>query len=478
MNRPALALEPRQTQTLTPRLQQAVRLLQLSTFDFALELQELVSSNPFLELEDGEHADDDAAAAGAASTELDASPPEGEGGAPAEDYAETAYEERLNDGGEAPGRYSEANADAIDFACAPVTLRQHVHSQLNMLDLPSREHFLAWIVAEALDDDGYLRVELDALRAMAGLEPRVDAREMLAALTRVQSLDPAGVAARDVPECLTLQLRRRPPSPQRDLALRIVREELKLLQQRDLQRIAQRVGSTPAEVEAVCAYIRRLDPRPGACFGHDVAASIRPDVIVRKIRGQWTAHLNSSAVPRISLNRTYAELFQRHREPHHGDLAGHLREARWAVQNMEQRFSTILRVAQALVDRQQHFFEHGTLAMQPLGLKDIADELGLHESTVSRATCNKFMVTPFGVFELKYFFSRALNTEQGSQCSTTAIREAIRKMILSEDARSPHSDADIARILMQQGLRVARRTVTKYRQMMAIPNVDMRRYHG
>ncbi len=145
---------------------------------------------------------------------------------------------------------------------------------------------------------------------------------------------------------------------------------------------------------------------------------------------------------------------------------------------MEQRFSTILRVAQALVDRQQHFFEHGTLAMQPLGLKDIADELGLHESTVSRATCNKFMVTPLGVFELKYFFSRALNTEQGSQCSTTAIREAIRKMILSEDARSPHSDADIARILMQQGLRVARRTVTKYRQMMAIPNVDMRRYHG
>ena len=477
MNRPGLALEQRQTQTLTPRLQQAVRLLQLSTFDFALELQELVSSNPFLELEDGEHADDDALAPSPGPSGVEP-PTTDDASPPADDYAEPAYEERLSDGGEPRARHSEASADAIDFACAPVTLRQHVHSQLNMLDLPAREHFLAWIIAEALDDDGYLRVELDALRGMAGLEPRVDAREMLAALARVQSLDPAGLAARDVPECLNLQLRRLPPSRQRDLALRILRDEFKLLLQRDLQRIAQRIGSTAAEVEAVCAYIRRLDPRPGAGFGHDVAESIRPDVIVRKIRGQWTAQLNHSAVPRISLNRTYAELFQRHREPHHGDLASHLREARWAVQNMEQRFTTILRVAQALVERQQHFFEHGTLAMQPLGLKDIADELGLHESTVSRATCNKYMVTPFGVFELKYFFSRALNTEQGSQCSTTAIREAIRKMIVSEDPRSPHSDADLARILMQQGLRVARRTVTKYRQMMAIPNVDMRRYHG
>lgn len=477
MNRPGLALEQRQVQTLTPRLQQAVRLLQLSTFDFALELQELVSSNPFLELEDGGSADDDDIAPGPASSEVERGA-EGEVGDPVDDYAEPGYEERVADGEPAPSRHSEASADAIDFACAPVTLRQYVHSQLNMLDLAPREHFLAWVVAEALDDDGYLRVELDALRAMTDLEPRVEAREMLAALARVQSLDPAGLAARDVPECLHLQLRRLPPSRQRDLAIRIVRDEFKLLLQRDLQRIAQRLDSTPVEIEAVCAYIRRLEPRPGGCFSDEVAASIKPDVIVRKIRGQWTALLNTSAVPRISLNRTYAELFQRHRESHHADLASHLREARWAVQNMEQRFATILRVAQALVERQQHFFEHGTLAMQPLGLKDIADALGLHESTVSRATCNKYMVTPSGVFELKYFFSRALSTEQGSQCSTTAIREAIRKMILSEDARSPHSDADIARILLQQGLRVARRTVTKYRQMMNLPNVDMRRYHG
>jgi RNA polymerase sigma-54 factor len=313
---------------------------------------------------------------------------------------------------------------------------------------------------------------------MADLDPRPDSREMLAALARVHALDPAGVGARDIPECLKLQLRRQPPSRERDLAIRILTHEFKALVHRDLQRIAQRVQSTPAEIERICACIRRLDPRPGARFSEEVASAVTPDVIVRKIRGIWTATLNPVVVPRVSLNRTYAELFQRHRESHHGDLATHLREARWTVQNLEQRFSTILRVAQALVERQQNFFEFGTLAMQPLGLKDIAEELGLHESTVSRATCNKYMVTPCGVFELKYFFSRALSTNQGSQCSTTAIREAIRKMIRSEDARAPHSDADITRLLMQQGLQVARRTVTKYRQMMNIPTVDMRRYHG
>ena len=452
-----IALEARQSQTLTPRLQQAVRQLQLSTLDFALELQAMAVSNPFLEIETLPDTADEVAA----ETAVDADD------ADAFDPRDTGTVART--GGE---------NDPLDFVCAPVTLRAHLHTQLNVLALAPRAQFLAWLVAEAVDDDGYLRIDLDGLRDVAALEPRAETRELMAALARVQALDPAGVAARDVEECLRLQLARLPAMPSRDLALRIVNESFRHLVHRDVQRIARELRVTASDIEAACRLIRGLDPRPGARFGGGAAPAITPDVVVRRVRGTWTAMLNPAAVPQVSLNRTYAELFQRHREAHHGELAAQLREARWTLQNIEQRFATILRVAQALVERQQNFFELGTLAMQPLGLKDIAQALDLHESTVSRATCNKYMATPAGVFELKYFLSRALATDQGSRCATTAVREAIRTMIRNEDPRAPHSDADIARRLIEQGLKVARRTVTKYRQMMNIPSVDMRRTYG
>ena len=259
------------------------------------------------------------------------------------------------------------------------------------------------------------------------------------------------------------------------MAERIVAHHLEQLAQRDISRMAKALGSTVAAVEAACECVRHLDPRPGWRFGSTAVQFVTPDVIVRKVKGEWQATLNPSAIPKVRLNKVYAELFQSHRESHHGDLASHLQEARWTVRNVEQRFATILRVAEAIVKRQKNFLEYGALAMKPLGLKEIAEELGLHESTVSRVTNNKYLATPAGVFELKYFFSRALPTSSGGACSATAIRGVIKDLIDGEDATNPLSDAEIARLLARQGLQVARRTVTKYRQMMRVPAVEMRR---
>ena len=243
----------------------------------------------------------------------------------------------------------------------------------------------------------------------------------------------------------------------------------------DIAGIARALGSTVAEVECAVDFIRHLEPRPGWRFGASDTRFITPDLIVRKVRDEWTVMLNPDVVPRVRLNRMYADLFRSHRDSRHSDLAAQLQEARWTVRNVEQRFSTILRVGQAIAQRQRNFLEYGELAMKPLGLREIAEELGLHESTVSRVTNNKYMATPLGVFELKFFFSRALATANGGACSTTAIRGAIKEMIDAEDSRNPLSDAHIARMLSRQGLQVARRTVTKYRQMMKVLPYEARR---
>jgi RNA polymerase sigma-54 factor len=228
-------------------------------------------------------------------------------------------------------------------------------------------------------------------------------------------------------------------------------------------------------VQHVADAIRRLDPRPGWRFGAPNVQYLTPDVIVKKIRGEWTASLNPAIVPKVRLNHVYAEMFQRNRSTQHTELAAHLQEARWTISNVAQRFATILSVAEAIVKRQKHFLEYGALAMKPLGLREIADEVGVHESTVSRVTNNKYMATPLGVFELKYFFSRAMVTASGGKCSATAIRGLIKDMIAAERPEAPLSDAEIARQLARQGLVVARRTVTKYRQILKIEAVERRR---
>ena len=482
MNAPVIRHEQRQHQTLTPRLQQAVRLLQLSSLDFAQEVNQAMGNNPFLE-------PDETGEAESAATQPNGADPAPLGEAPlAPAPAEMAGEAPAEQGWESEGwsQYgatrrnngSDNDFEVSDITPADLSLRDHLLAQSKWLASSARDRTLMATIIDGLDDDGFLRMELSELKALSGLDPVPDDDEMAIALKLVQSLEPAGIGARDLRECLLLQLREDddPASVAvHRLAQRIVAEYLDRLAMRDVSGLARSLGVAEHAVSQAGDLIRRLQPRPGWRFGAANTRFVAPDVVVRKIRGEWTATLNPAVVPKVRLNRMYADLFQSHREARHSDLAAQLQEARWTVRNVEQRFATILRVAQAIVRRQRYFLDYGELAMKPLGLREIADELGLHESTVSRVTNNKYMATPLGVFELKYFFSRALATTSGGTCSATAIRGAIKDMIHEENPKQPLSDAHIARLLARQGLQVARRTVTKYRQMMRMPAYEMRR---
>ncbi len=477
--------EQRQQQALSPRLQHAVRLLQLSSLDFAQEVHDALGKNPFLEADEVDA--DPAAGAGvggevlplAAGTVADT---------PAADdpYASGASDSDLDgerdswqaDSFGSQRRSEDGEMSVMDTMAVETSLTSHLHQQLNVLSLPLRDIVLAKVVVESLDDDGYLRCGLEELLAIAELDPTPTEEEMQIAIKRVQALDPAGVGARNVGECLLLQLADIACPLSRETARRIIVEHLPSLASKDINGLARRLSRTPAEIEGVCDRIRRLDPRPGWRFGGSPVQYVTPDVIIRKVRGQWAVMLNPVIAPRVRLNHVYAEMFARHRSAQNAELAAHLQEARWTVRNIEQRFATILSVSQAIVKRQKHFFEYGALAMKPLGLREIADEVGLHESTVSRVTNNKYMATPLGVFELKYFFSRAMATASGGACSATAIRGLIKDMIEAERPTTPLSDAEIARQLAQQGLVVARRTVTKYRQLLKIEAVERRRVHA
>jgi RNA polymerase sigma-54 factor len=373
-------------------------------------------------------------------------------------------------------RHGEDGEDsALPSLWAETTLSEHLHGQLNLLPLQPRDLVLAHALVESLDEDGYLRSPLDELAEFTGLQPPANAEELQIALRRVQSLDPAGVGARDVGECLRLQLPGIGGAELRALARRIVDEHLDALAANNCHRLCQALGVSIDRIEAACDAIRRLDPRPGWRYGSSRIAYVIPDVIVDKRQGKWSVRLNPAVVPRVRLNETYAALFKRHRTAQNDALAGQLQDARWTMHNVRQRFSTILDVAEAIVSRQRQFLDYGPMAMKPLSLREIADEVGVHESTVSRVTNNKYMATPVGVFELKYFFSRAIVSSNGQACSGTAIRGLVGEMIREEDPQAPLSDAEITRRLAQQGLVVARRTVTKYRQMLRIAAVERRR---
>ena len=477
--------EQRQTQTLSPRLQHAVRLLQLSSLEFAQQVHDALGKNPFLE-EDGNPDDQgdeglspeqaaeaqEAREAQEAAAETMAAP---EGDLPGEGDRDMWQADGLGSG----KRADDDETSALDMMAVPTSLAAHLHGQLAVLPLTLRDLVLAKVIVESLDDDGYLRADLQEMIEVADLDPAATLEEMQIALKRVQALEPAGVAARSVSECLLAQLFTIEDAGAREIARHIIGEHLNCLAAKDVSTMARALGRTPAEIEAVCDRIRRLDPRPGWRFGSTQLQYVIPDVIVRKVRGQWNVQLNPAIIPKVRLNQVYAELFQRHkRGTQNAEMATHLQEAKWTMRNVEQRFSTILSVAEAIVSRQKHFLEFGAMAMKPLGLREIADELGLHESTVSRVTNNKYMATPIGVFELKYFFSRAMTTASGGACSGTAIRGLIKDIIEAEAPTAPLSDAEIARQLATQGLQVARRTVTKYRQLLKIEAVERRRRHA
>lgn len=483
-----LRADHRQTQTLSPRLQHAVRLLQMSSLDFATLVRDSLSKNPFLESDEVDEPDPDgmpreSPAPGEAGG-LEAAPDGGTAGDSAPDGSspddyDTSSDRDLwqADSGSHLRRADDSELSAMDMMAVETALNTHLHAQLNVLHLSRRDLTLARTIVESLDDDGYLRTPLEELLEVASLDPPAMLDELQIALKRVQSLEPAGVAARSVGECLQLQLPAIACPDMRSLAQAIVGDHLQCLAARDIAGLARKLGESPARVEEVCDRIRRLDPRPGWRLGSSQVAYVVPDVIVKNVRGQWSVQLNPAIVPKVRLNQVYAQLFQRHRTAQNTELGAHLNEARWTLRNVELRFSTILDVARAIVRRQRNFLDYGVMAMKPLGLREIAEEVGIHESTVSRVTNNKYMATPIGVFELKYFFSRAMVTANGSACSGTAIRGLIKDILEAEDPDHPLSDAEITRQLSRQGLVVARRTVTKYRQMLRIEAVDRRRRH-
>ena len=467
---PAISLQPRLAHTVnfSPRLQHAVRLLQMSTLDYAQALQEAALTNPFLDVEvpepvfDAPGADESAEAAQAA------------------DHAEIEWAQGLDRlaGNEPAAGQRLSHDDSFDLLQqAPVrtNLRAHLHAQLGVLRLDARERFMAASVVEALDDDGYLRLSLDELsEALGGAgEPQDD--ELRTALCRVQALDPSGVAARSVAECLALQLRAVADPVLRALAQRIVAEHLPLLATRRLQRLATELGACESETQRAVDCILKLDPRPGARYSDAETRTVVPDVIVRKVRGVWKTALNGNSLPRVRLHQSYAGLFERHRQGGDAAMKACLDQARWTVQNATQRVSTILDIATAIVARQKLFLEHGHLAMKPLGLREVADAVGVHPSTVSRAVHHKYLATPHGVFELHHFFSRGMAHSGGGASAPVALQALIRELIESERPDTPWSDAALARELAQQGFRIARRTVTKYRQGLNIEPVERRR---
>ncbi len=453
---PAIALRLRQHLTLTPQVQQALKLLQMSALEFAQEMEQALTANPFLE--ENTEAPEAAPLRDAASADDIVVPQEPTGSG-------STLEREQDDWGGA--------------ADAQPSLAQHLKDQLMISQMSDRDRALAHMIIDSLDDDGYFKLSFDELAALIPPELDVRPEDFGAALRLVQSLDPAGIAARSLEECLCLQLQSLPEERHvdekvRDAALRIVKGNLSLLANREWARLQHAAGCDEKTLHAARSLIRSLDPRPGHRFGPQEARYVVPDVIVKKVRDRWMAIINPASLPRVRLNRAYADAIQT-RGGSHQSLARQLQEARWLLRSIEQRFATIQRVADAIVARQRGFFEYGEVAMKPLTLKLIAGELGLHESTVCRVTNNKYMATPRGLFEFKHFFSRRLATENGGAASATAVRAVMKELIAAEDPRAPLSDAELARLLAQQGLKVARRTITKYRALMRMPSVDVRR---
>ena len=454
-----------QTQTITPRMQQAVRLLLMSSQEFNLEIRAQLDQNPFLETsEDEVESTDDTDTDASSETEADASTEE------ISDWSDT---------GPAAG---SSRVSAVDLATNAPTLRDHLLRQLGTLALDQRDRAIATAVVHALDEDGYLRVTREELFhpdngsatvAIGEDSEEVNDAEWEIAVRMAQSLDPRGVAARSLAECLLLQLDEHSDEEEVLLARRIVANHLDRVAKLDWSGLEHALGESSARITAAVARIKTLDPRPGNAFAATAARAVVPDVTIRHVRGKWVAKLNNGTLPHVRLNRMILGLYSAHRSECR-TLTEQLREARWALSNIEQRMATIEQVANAIAARQQGFFEHGAIALKPMFLRDIAEELGMHESTVSRVTNNKYMSTPHGVFELKYFFSRALPSGDGGP-ATTAVRELIREMLDKEPHAAPLSDAEIARRLARRGLKVARRTVTKYRQQMRIPAVELRR---
>ena len=461
--------------TMTPQLQQAIRLLQLSTMELQVEVQEALESNLMLEPdEDGNAtATGDSAEAGG-DPEQDVAPRD----IPSELPVDTAWED-IYDG--VPVHHSAPQINGMDFEsprAGAETLNDHLLWQLGLTRMSELDKAIATAIIDSIDEDGYLSVSLeDIQKSLSTPELEIDQSELEAVLHQVQNFEPIGVGARELRECLSIQLRQCPDdTPWRQAAATLVRDHLGLLGQRDYTQLMRLLKLEKEELQEVITLIKTLTPRPGDAIQSSQPEYVIPDVFVRNVKGTWRVELNPDAFPRVRVNSQYANLIRRaDNSADNNCLKTHLQEARWLIKSLRSRSETLLKVATCIVERQQAFLEFGDEAMKPMVLHDVAEEVNMHESTISRVTTQKYMHTPRGLYELKFFFSSHVFTESGAECSSTAIRALLKKLIAAENAQKPLSDSKLAAILSEQGIKVARRTVAKYRESMAIRSSSERK---
>ena len=494
---------------LTPQLQQSIRLLQLSTLELHQEVEQMLEQNPFLEADPDEvqpwdavpdrgatadrHSERERDATSESEREVaggdgpEALPEvsSGEFGTVERDDWENGTERDDFDGirelpsasGSASGAEDE-DGEAHERRSLGVSLAEHLRAQLAGLRLTPEDTAAVMMLIDSLDEDGYLTDALEEIALAAGAaEMDEDAQEDLLSRLRcarhwLQRLDPPGVGAANLAECLTIQLRQREACPAREVALRIAQAHLEALARRDVKRLCAALACDEALLREAQALIVGCEPKPGRPFVDAEANIVVPDVVVQRAGRALKVSLNPDVMPKLRINDLYAAALKSQRGSH---LSAHLQEARWFMKNIQQRFDTILRVSKAIVERQKAFFTHGEIAMKPLVLREIADELGLHESTISRVTTAKYMATPQGTFELKYFFGSSLNTEAGGNASSTAVRALIKQLVSAEDPAKPLSDSALSDMLEEQGIQVARRTVAKYREALKIAPANLRK---
>ena len=491
----SLTLRLGQQQVITPQLSQAIRMLQLSTQELDLEVQEALESNPMLELDEAspeaDEAVPEASAQEASAQEASAQEASAAGNEAAPETPELDLESsdaipedlpidtRWEDVYSTPPSSAPAaeERDLFERAHPGDSLQEHLRWQLNLAGLPPLEHLIATVIIDAIDDNGMVSVSVTEIAGSFAGRFDVSAAQVTEVLHRLQHFDPPGVAARTLAEALSLQLQQLDPeTPWREEAIDLVEAHLDLLAAKDFATLRRRSQFGEAELAEIAALIGQLNPRPGAAYSAEPTLYVVPEVVVKKVNGRWRVELNPDALPRLRIHSGYAGLVKRADNSRDNVfLRDHLTEARWFLKCLQSRHDTLLKVATKIVEVQQDFLTDGEEAMKPLVLNDIAEAVDMHESTISRATSRKYMHTPRGLFELKYFFSSHVSTSGGGEVSSTAIRALIRKLIAGENPRKPLSDNKIAAILEDQNIKVARRTVAKYRESISIPPSNMRK---
>jgi RNA polymerase sigma-54 factor len=459
MLKPSLQLKLGQSLTMTPQLQQAIRLLQLPVLDLNAQIQEALEENIMLEMED---LPDVPRTSNETTAEIET--------LRAEDNWQVQAAERTQDSGwNGEGRPISEFADE-----SGQTLREHLLWQLEMENFTTRQIFIGEAIVDSINDDGYLTIDLDEVAASISEDSAVTAEEIKETLRKVQRLDPVGVGARSLSECLILQLRQLEAStPGLQLAIDLAERHLDLVASRDYGELRRSLRTTEEDLHTALALVRGCNPKPGQAVSPSSAEYVIPDVFVRKIDNRWQVEISPTGVPRLSVNQQYARLLRGSGD--HAALRSQLQEARWLIRSLEIRNETLTKVATSIVTRQTEFLEHGDESMRPMVLRDVAEEIGMHESTISRVTTNKYMHTPRGIFEFKYFFSSHLSSVDGQDQSSTSVRAKIRKLIGSENPAKPLSDSKIASLLADEGITVARRTVAKYREAMNITSSSERK---